>query len=154
MAPPHAIPVSWRREDEEPSFIQRNRSLINWIVYAVIVIGIASFLGYLAWTTREAEAWTQEETPEMTERKLKHHIYLFLNCGLASFVGSNLLCTVFPYIFRAIAPLVNPGHRKYWKIFFFMRAGVTCLAGAIGTYVPYTVVSGERSGNMSLADTS
>ena len=91
----------------------------------------------------------------MTDRILKHHIYLFLAIGFASFVVSNLLITVFPYIFRAIAPLVNPGHKKYWKIFWRMTSAITCLGGAIGTYVSYTVVcQALRSEGPSLISSS
>ena len=140
MAPSFMTPPSWSRDEQKAPFIQRHRSAIGWIIYVTFILAGGAGLGYLVWTSREKELWTQEETPEMSERMLKHHVYLSLTSSFASFVGSNLLITVFPYIFRAIAPLINPGHKKYWKIFRFLKSAVTVLGGAIGTYIPYTVV--------------
>ena len=139
-AAPYTSQSTWDQEEKKKNFFQRYGRLIGWIVYVVFICAGVGGLGFLAWMTREQELWTQEETPEMSDRKMKHQASLVLLIGFLSFTVSNLLMTVFPYIFRFVAAIVNPGHKKYWTIFWHMRSGVTCLGGSIGTYVSYTVV--------------
>ena len=140
LAAPYATRSAWILEEPKKSFLQRHGSVIGWAAYIIFILGVSAALGYATWSTREEELWTQEETPEMTERELWHHIWLFVCVGFASFVVSNLAISIFPYLFRAIAPLVNPGHKKYWRIFGRMTSAVTWLGGMIGTYVSYTQV--------------
>ena len=139
-AAPYPSGATWDLEEKKKTFFQSHSTLIGWIVYVTFIVIGAAGLGYFERTTREKELWTQEETPEMSERKMKHQAALVLCIGFASFIGSNLLVTAFPYIFRFVASFVNPGQMKYWKIFWQMKSGVTCLGGSIGTYTAYTFV--------------
>jgi hypothetical protein len=48
---------------------------------------------------------------------------------------------IFPYLFRYVAKFVNPAHRRYWRVFRFMKWPITLLGCTIGSYISYYFVS-------------
>lgn len=62
---------------------------------------------------------------------------------LASWISACLFhafAQVFPYIFRFLSKYINPAHRRYWKVFRFMKWPITLLGGTIGSYLSYYFV--------------
>ena len=141
MPPPFPLP-SWSESQEvRQSFFRRHKKLIGWIAYCFLICAITAGLIYPIVAFRETEAWTEEETPEISHKQLVFHIFLWLLTSWGCLIFSNICINIFPHAFRIVAGLVNPGQQKYWRIFRFMKMGVTCLGGAVGTYASWAIVS-------------
>ena len=140
--PPPFPPPPWT-DSQEPkrSFFRRHKKLIGWIAYLFLICTITAGLIYPIIAFRETEAWTEEETPEISHKQLVWHVFLWLFTSWTCLIFSNLCISIFPHVFRIVAGWVNPGQQKYWRIFRFMKMGVTFLGGAVGTYISWAIVS-------------
>ena len=134
--PPPFPPPGWAdKSNSLQPFSQRYRKLIRitkyLIVVAFITAGLATpvLISHYRHTTKERQ------------KDVRYNVYLWLLITWGSACVSNVFINVFPYLFKFVAQVVNPGHVKYWRIFRFLRLAVTVLGATIGSYISFELVS-------------
>ena len=138
--PPPFPPPGWQEDEEGATFWERHGRKIKFIVAFILMVSISAALLYPIFLYRETEDWTEEETPEISDRQLKFHTFLWLFISWTNLVFWWALASLMPYAFRFFAGFFNPGQAKYWHILRFMIPAVTMLGGAIGNYIGYVMV--------------
>ena len=142
--PPPFPPPGWQDDEEKESFWRRHSGKIKFTIGFIIMVAISAALLYPIFLYRQTEQWTEEETPEISERQLKFHIFLWLFIAWTNLVVWWGLASAFPYIFYVFASVWNPGQAKYWHILKFMTPAVTLMGGAVGNYIAYVIVRSPK----------
>ena len=138
--PPPFPPPGFNEEEVKPSFWKRHGHHIKWTLGFVTMVLICAALLYPVFKFRTTEQWTEEETPEMSDRQMQYHIFLWLFISWINLLFWWVVASAFPHVFRFVAGFVNPGQQKYWHIFRYMNAAITLLGGSIGLYIAYVIV--------------
>ena len=139
--PPPFPPPSWEDNKPPQSIFKRHSTIFGWLAYLLFICAVGALLVTQTLRYKDTDPWTQEETAEMTQKTLMFHLWLWLSVSWAATIFFNLIANIFPYLFRIVAGFVNPGQRKYWRIFFFMRMAITYLGASVCCYIAYCIVS-------------
>ena len=150
--PPPFPPPEWRDDDEKETFWHRHGKSIKFAVGFMLMVLISGALIYPIILYRETEQWTEEETPEISDRQLKFHIFLYLFISWTNLVLWWGLAHAFPHIFYFFSGIFNPGQQKYWHILKFMVPAITLVGGAVGNYVAYVIVSFDCENTTAFAN--
>jgi hypothetical protein len=140
--PPPFPPPGWHDEEVKQSFWQRHGHRIKLLFAFVFLVLVSAGLLYPVIRYRETEQWTEEETPEISQKQLYYHIFLWLFISWINAAIWFAIATAFPHVFRIVSGILNPGQQKYWHIFKFMIPAITLLGTALGVYISYVIVSG------------
>lgn len=117
---------------------------VKWFLVTVIVSAILSIPMMALTDSVELDSATLDEAiVEAYNKQYKSLGFWISTWILASWLSACLfhaLAQIFPYIFRFVSKYINPAHRRYWKVFRFMKWPITILGCTIGSYIAYYFV--------------
>ncbi|KAN0066820.1 hypothetical protein V8E54_015109 [Elaphomyces granulatus] len=117
---------------------------VKWFLVTIIISAILSIPMMALTDSVELDSNTLDEAiVEAYNKQYKSLGFWISSWILASWLSACLfhaLAQVFPYIFRFVSKYINPAHRRYWKVFRFMKWPITVLGCTIGSYIAYYFV--------------